>query len=153
MLVRKGVGVVGGGVVPGAPGTVTAQDAPTSSSGWDAPWQCLWIPFYRNANPSVCQNYRNPSSPVAPVVPAGALDPGGVTGSVDQVVTDTAGAQASQTQGFFANLASSLGLQDPTAAGCDPAAFWCNWGNLVVLAGFFVGGMVVINLAKGVARR
>jgi len=132
--------------------SVMDSSTPATSSSWDRPWQCQWIPFYAQANPTDCQNYANPGAPVAPVVPAGALDPGGVTGSVDQVVSDTSGAQGAQTQSFFTNLAQSLGLQDPGAATCDPSAFWCNWGNLVVLGGFFVGGLWVMNLAKGARR-
>lgn len=151
MLVRRGVGVVGGGIAPA--GSVSVQGSPAKSSSYDEPWQCLWLPFYRNANPTVCQDYPNYPTPVSPVLPTGALDPGGVTGSVDQVVSDTAAAQRAQAQDFFTKLAGSLGLKDPTdPTACDPGAFWCNWGNLIVLGGFFVGGLVLVNLAKGAVR-
>ncbi len=118
------------------------------------PWQCSWVPFYAAANPDLCQYAVSPNAPAAPVVPAGSLNPNqGATipGSVDQVVDDTAVVQRQQAQDFFTTVAENLGLKDP-AADCDPSAFWCNYKNLVILGALFVGGLVVVNLAKGVTR-
>jgi hypothetical protein len=136
VLVRRGIGDAGAG--PGVP------------------WQCGWIPFYAGMHPDVCSDALSPKPPAPPVIPAGSLDPnqtpvgpaGGGAYSVDQVIGDTSAIQRSQTQQFFSDLAAQLSQPAP----CDPSAFWCNYKNLVILAAVAVGGLIVVNLAKGAVR-
>lgn len=128
---KRGVGVVGGGVVP-------ASAAPSVSTSGRLPWQCGWIPGFMQLYPERCTYLPNPPIPAAPVIPAGALDPGQTPGgdySVDQVVFDTAATQRAQTQNFFSDLSAQLGLVNS-----EPAGF--PWHILAAVA--VVGGGVFL---------
>jgi hypothetical protein len=141
MLVSRGLGILANPVLGDT--LPVAAPAPTMSSSWDRPWQCQWVPFYAQWNPSVCQNYANPAAPAAPVVPIQNSDG---TYSVDQVVGDTAAAQQQQTSDFFWNVSDQLGLNPAT---CAPESFWCNYGSWLLFGGVALAVLYGAHQVKG----